>query len=88
MHNLQFLVTVNTADPLFVIKDIRERGWRVSVRVLYINHIFNGYAPLINVAPKRTPDQFVVNEEVKFIGAFIFITRICIRIRMNSFPAF
>ena len=88
MCNLQFLVAVDTADPLFVIKDIRERGWRVSVRVLYMDHILNGYAPLINVAPERTPDQFVINEEVKFIGVFVFITRICIRTSMNSFPAF
>ena len=88
MRNLQFLVAVDTADPLFMIKDVRERGWRVSVRVLYINHILNGYAPLINVAPERTPDQFIVDEEVKFIGAFVFITRICIRTSMNSFPAF
>ena len=56
MRNLQLLVAVDTANPLFVIKDIRERGGRVSVRVLYIDHILNGYAPLINVAPERTSD--------------------------------
>ena len=68
---------MNTADPLFVVKDIRERGRRVSIRVLYIDHILDGYAPLVNVARERASDQFIVNEEVKFMGAFVFITNIC-----------
>ena len=76
-HNLQFLVTVNTADPLFVVKDIWERGRRVSIRVLYIDHILNRYAPLVNVALERASDQFIVNEEVKFMDAFVFVTSIC-----------
>ena len=54
--NLQFLVAVDTANPLVVIKDIRERGRRVAIRVLDIDHILNGYVPLVNVVPKRAPD--------------------------------
>ena len=60
-----------------MVKDIRERGRRVSIRVLYIDHILDGYAPLVNVALERASDQFIVNEEVKFMGAFVFITSIC-----------
>ena len=54
--SLQFLVAVDTADPFVVVKDIRERRRRVAVRVLNVDHILHGYAPLVNVVPKRAPD--------------------------------
>ena len=77
VYNLQFLVAVDTADPVLVIKRVWERGGRVSDRVVYLDHVLNRYAPLVNVALESAPNQLVANEEVKLTGAFVFIIGIC-----------